>query len=281
MNELKDLVLHPTTKRNLLQFFDSTNHALLVIGPAGSGKKSLLDAVANRLGATRPEQRTYINDDGLSISISQARNIKSILSLRPLEGSVLTVIIENAEKLTTEAQNALLKLLEEPPENIYFLLGTHDKSALLPTVLSRVNVVSLNRVSPDQIIDFFKSQNHEASKIKSSLGLSGGNIGLAQRLLNGEADDYKTVIADAKQILTSSMVDRLQLIDSLIKDKSKLGETLSALERLLYAGFNGAREKRSNVEAWARKLQAVEESLDALTNNVSARLVCVRLMLQL
>ncbi|MEK7472206.1 MAG: AAA family ATPase, partial [Patescibacteria group bacterium] len=250
-------------------------------GPQGSGKKSLLNAVAGKLGAVRPEQRVYVSDDGPSISINQARNIKSILSLRPLEGSVLTVIIPECEKLTTEAQNALLKQLEEPPENIYFLLSTHDKSALLPTVLSRVNVVSLNRVSTKEISDYFEVQGHESSKIRASIGLSGGNIGLAQRILNGEADDYKSVITEAKQILSASMSDRLQLIDGLAKDKLKLRATLDALERILYAGFNSAREKRTNVEIWAKKLQAVEESLEALSNNVTTRLVTLRLMLQL
>jgi len=281
MSNLKDLLLHTITRQNLTLFFESNNHALLLVGPLGSGKKSLLEAVANKLGAVRQEQRLYIEADGPSISINQARNIKSILSLRPLEGSVLTVMIPECEKLTTEAQNALLKQLEEPPENIYFLLSTHDKSALLPTVLSRVNVVSLNRVATSEITNFFEAQKLDSSAIRSSLGLSGGNIGLAQRLLNGEAEDYKSIIAEAKQILSANLCDRLQLIEGLTKDKLKLRETLNALERLLYAGFNSAREKRTNVDTWARKLKAVEESLEALTNNVSARLVCVRLMLQL
>ena len=124
-------------------------------------------------------------------------------------------------------------------------------------------------------------QGHESSKIRTSIGLSGGNVGFAQRILNGEADDYKSVITEAKQILSASMPDRLQLIDGLAKDKLKLRATLDALERLLYAGFNSAREKRTNVEIWAKKLQAVEESLEALSNNVTARLVTLRLMLQL
>ena len=85
MTALADLLLHSTTRQNLLQFFESSNHALLIVGPQGSGKKSLLDAVADKLGAIRPEQRVYVSDDGPSISINQARNIKSILSLRPLK----------------------------------------------------------------------------------------------------------------------------------------------------------------------------------------------------
>ena len=136
-------------------------------------------------------------------------------------------------------------------------------------------------MSTKEISDYFEVQGHESSKIRASIGLSGGNIGLAQRILNGEADDYKSVITEAKQILSASMSDRLQLIDGLAKDKLKLRATLDALERILYAGFNSAREKRTNVEIWAKKLQAVEESLEALSNNVTTRLVTLRLMLQL
>lgn len=275
------LELHPNTRQNLLQFIASDNHALLIVGAKGSGKKTLLEAIAVELGAKRPEQRLVVNDNEQSISINQARSLRTSLSLRPLKDSVLTVIIPSAEKLTTEAQNALLKLLEEPPENTYFLLSTDDKSSLLSTVLSRTNIIRLNKLSLENITNYFISQNFEETKIKTAVALSGGNIGLTRRLLDNEADDFKDIVASTKQILSSNLSEKLLMIESLTKDKIKLKDTLAALERILYAGFSAARVKQANIDIWAKKLRAVEESIKALDNNVSARLVVLRLMLQL
>jgi DNA polymerase-3 subunit delta' len=222
MIDFSSLALHPNTKQNLLQFIASDNHALLVVGPKGSGKKTILEAIAVALGAKRQEQRIVVSDSEPSISINQARSLRTSLGLRPLKDSVLTVMIPSAEKLTIEAQNALLKLLEEPPENTYFLLSTEDKSSLLPTVLSRVNVIRLNKLSSDQITDYFLSHNYEEPKIKVALALSGGYTGLAKRLLDNQAEDFKETISNSKQILSSSLIDRLLLIEGLTKDKLKL-----------------------------------------------------------
>lgn len=281
MINLSSLALHSNTKQNLQQFLSSDNHALLVIGTKGSGKKTLLEAIAHELGATRPEQRIVIDDSEPSISINQARNLRTSLGLRPLKGSVFVVMIPSAEKLTIEAQNALLKLLEEPPENTYFLLSTDNKSSLLPTVISRTNTIRLNKIPVEQITEYFVKQNYDISKIKTVLALSGGNIGLAKRLLEDQAEDFKDDISSSKQILSANLSDRLLMVEGLVKDKTKIKNLLSALERVLYAGFSAAREKRTNIDSWGKKLKAVEESMAALDDNVTARLVLLRLMLQL
>lgn len=281
MINLSSLALHSNTKQNLQQFLSSDNHALLVIGTKGSGKKTLLEAIAHELGATRPEQRIVIDDSEPSISINQARNLRTSLGLQPLKNSVFVVMIPSAEKLTIEAQNALLKLLEEPPENTYFLLSTDNKSSLLPTVISRTNTIRLNKIPVEQITEYFVKQNYDISKIKTVLALSGGNIGLAKRLLEDQAEDFKDDISSSKQILSANLSDRLLMVEGLVKDKTKIKNLLSALERVLYAGFSAAREKRTNIDSWGKKLKAVEESMAALDDNVTARLVLLRLMLQL
>lgn len=281
MNKLKDLVLHPTTKLNLSQFISSDSHALLLIGNRGSGKGAVLSALASELGASRDEDRIYLKSDEASISINQARTLRSLLNLHQAHGKVLSVIIENAEKLTTEAQNALLKQLEEPAENIYFLLSTHDKNSLLPTVISRLTQVKLNRLGTEALMVHFESVGYSGSEISRALSLANNNIGLAQRVLKDEAADYIEGIAKAKLILNSNLVEKLLLIDVLAKDKPNLSNFLSALERILEAGFRVAITKQQNVDSWAKKLHAVEEAVKALGENVSVRVLVLRLMLQL
>ncbi len=85
-----------------------------------------------------------VSPEGLSVKIDQIREIKKEMSLKPRrDGGFRVTIIEGAEKMTTEAQNSLLKLLEEPPDRAVFVLVSQNPSGLLPTVRSRCQVVRL------------------------------------------------------------------------------------------------------------------------------------------
>lgn len=78
-----------------------------------------------------------------SIGVSEIKILKQKLYLKPLRGTTKALVIQNAELLTIPAQNALLKVLEEPPNNTYIILSTERKEALLRTIISRCKIVSL------------------------------------------------------------------------------------------------------------------------------------------
>ena len=77
-------------------------------------------------------------------SIESVRSIKKFLSQKPYQHSSKIIIIQNAQQLQPEAQNALLKMLEEPGENNYFFLTTSRPSQLLPTIMSRCHQIKIN-----------------------------------------------------------------------------------------------------------------------------------------
>ena len=85
-----------------------------------------------------------VPEDKKSIGIDQAREVKTFLQKKPFSHTYKAVIVKNADRLTTEAQNALLKVLEEPPIYANIILLTKTESALLPTVISRCQKVPLN-----------------------------------------------------------------------------------------------------------------------------------------
>ncbi len=139
-------------------------HAYLFCGPEGAGKRSLAQICAQAVhcaaplgqrpcGQCGPCQR-YLHgahpdhiliEEEKSIKVDTVRALTDRLSLRPYEGGRHTVIIQGADKMTPQAQNALLKTLEEPPEDAVLFLVAQSKAALLPTLLSRVRLV---RFSP-------------------------------------------------------------------------------------------------------------------------------------
>lgn len=97
-----------------------------------------------------------------TIGIEEVRNLQKKLFLKPLKSPAKAVVVKNAENLTIAAQNALLKVLEEPPDNTIILLETKNKDLLLPTILSRCKIIELKGESS-------KLQSHELSTFNSQL----------------------------------------------------------------------------------------------------------------
>lgn len=84
-----------------------------------------------------------IEEEGAT-GIATVRNLQKTLFLKPIRGKAKACVIQNAHTLTIEAQNALLKLLEEPPDNTIIILSANDTNAFLPTIISRCSVIQLS-----------------------------------------------------------------------------------------------------------------------------------------
>lgn len=97
-----------------------------------------------------------------TIGIEEVRNLQKKLFLKPLKSPTKAVVVKNAENLTITAQNALLKSLEEPPENTIIILTVSNKDLLLPTILSRCKIIELKGESPNL-------QSHERSTFNVQL----------------------------------------------------------------------------------------------------------------
>ena len=157
-------------------------HAYILSGPVGSGKHT-----AARLcsAASVCEHRTdpnyalpctecpscrkilrdisadviFINSGSrATIGVEQIRNIRQDLYITPNDGERKFYIIEEAEKMTVQAQNALLLSLEEPPSFVTFFLLTTDAAALLETIRSRAPVLSMELFYPDAVMDWLRTQ---------------------------------------------------------------------------------------------------------------------------
>lgn len=129
-----------------------------------------------------------------SIGIEEIKRVQKKIFLKPIKSAQKAVIIEDAHLLTTEAQNALLKVLEEPPAQTIIILGVNTKEALLPTILSRCTIIEL-----------------ESEKAQIS---------------EKEREEFNQFI---EHVFTMSMNERLKKAELLAKDKEK---TLEWLEKL-------------------------------------------------
>lgn len=98
------------------------------------------DAASQKLA---PLGSTAIKQNAQTIGIEEIKNLQKKLFLKPIKSSTKAIVIQDAQLLTTEAQNALLKSLEEPPEHTIIILSSDSKEPLLPTILSRCQIIEI------------------------------------------------------------------------------------------------------------------------------------------
>lgn len=123
-----------------------------------------------------PDIKLVTSLDGKDIKISQIREIIEFVKLKSSSGRV--VIIENAERMNTEASNALLKTLEEPPENTMFILTTTNQNKLLPTIVSRCFKIKFKHLPKQDIYEFLVNKGFPEKEAKEISILSEGSLSL-------------------------------------------------------------------------------------------------------
>lgn len=190
---MSQIVGHDEQKQMLTMALQhhSLPHALVFAGPSGIGKYKLSMALAQNLlceektlracghcGACirvekkQSENLRLISPQGLQIKIDQVRDVLSFLSLAS-DNQKRVIIIDQAHAMNAQASNALLKTLEEPPADVYFILLTTDVRLLMPTIRSRSQIVSfkalsfseLETIKPGLSSWIYKSARGQAEKL--------------------------------------------------------------------------------------------------------------------
>lgn len=137
-------------------------HAFLFVGATRSHRGEVIEQKLAEWGI-QPFDRVIIENELSSLGIANVRALIERLKLKPYQSHYSVAIIRDAEKLTHEAQQALLKTLEEPPPHARLLLETANSAPLLPTIVSRCEIVDLgasNEYSSNDLMNCFKTLEH-------------------------------------------------------------------------------------------------------------------------
>ena len=179
-------------------------HFYLISGPEGSGKHTLahLLSAAILCEGTEPPCMTchacrrvledihpdviWVEDkDKKTVTVDLMRQARADAFIRPNEAAYKIYVIPRAQDMRLEAQNALLKILEEPPEYAVFLLLTDNPNKMLPTIRSRCTALNLNALPEETLRSALHREFPEAAKetLESALERSGGFLGQAKALM--------------------------------------------------------------------------------------------------
>jgi DNA polymerase III subunit delta' len=219
--------------------------AYIFLGPDDLGKSTIALAFARNLMAVSLEEASNFNTDlhiikpekdKKVISIAQIRDLIKILSLSSFLNSYKIGIIKEAQKLTQEAQNALLKTLEEPKDKVIVILLANNEDNLLPTILSRGQKLYFQPVPAETIYNYLiEEHGAKRSLAKDLANLSLGRPLKAVKFLEDPVayDEYNKKAAILLQFLIFNVNKRLEELSRIFSDKTYSPAAVSGAEEII------------------------------------------------
>lgn len=284
------LLIHPETRRQLDDFVANPTHAVLLEGRVGLGKTLMAAEIAARLLNT-PEEKLAVHPYALHIAPEKGViPIEKVRELRVFFSKIVPghtkirriVVVEDVDTMTIPAQNAFLKLLEEPPTDTVLLLTSSRPQALLPTIRSRVQHITVHEVSGDNSKEYFIAMGYTATAIDKAMHLSEGNIAQLQAIVSGEASADDSSLDLVKTSLAMSSFDRLLLVNSSLKERGAAIAYCDMLATVAHGSLLvSAQKDGSNIERWTEILDAANKATENLHKNANVKLVLSELFLSL
>ena len=305
---------------------DSVRHAYLICGPTGIGRRSLALRFAQALNCPNRKdsgdpcgkcktcqqiERMQYTDlaviqaekEGGTLKVEQVRAIRQSLVLKPYQGKYRLALVLRFEEANASSANALLKTLEEAPEHVILILTAGSPEQLLPTIVSRCELLRLRPLKVEEVEACLKDHKADPATAKLLAHVSGGRPGYALRLMQDpKALDFRSKrLEELNDLIKANRVKRFAYAERLTERKreadERFRETLQvwlSFWRDVLLCTSGADTPLVNIdhfeeiEALAKKLSlqearqlvsGTEEAIEKLEKNVNARLLAEVLLL--
>ena len=302
----------------------TTRHAYLFAGPPGLGRRSLALRFAQALNCETPTEAgipcgqcrdcrqiaamqyadltiVQAEAEGGTLKVDQIREARRTLTLKPYQAKYRFALFLRFQEANDNAANALLKTLEEAPSYAVLILTADNPEQLLPTIVSRCEVLRLRPLKVEELMKELESRGIESGRAKLIAHISGGRFGYAQRLLEDDAllEWREERLNDLQTLISASRVEKFAYADKLARDKETMRQavlvwlsywrdvmlrTARAETPLVNVDRNLEIEQlagQMDLSIARRVVSSLEDVLEKMERNVNARLLAEVLLLDL
>lgn len=270
-------------------------HAILLEGDKGTGRHTLMrflsraavcDSENSPCGecrgchlaeiGTHPDITVTAPEDGKkNITVAQIRALRTEAYVKPHMAVRRVFVIDKADTMNEQAQNALLKVLEEPPADIIFILIAESAAALLDTIISRCTVLSLVPPETDEAVGYLrKNTDFSEEQIKEAIGITGNNIGAAIDTLSGGGTAAQAAAKRFAELLISGdEAEMLKITAQFEKNRVLADEFFKELKLSLATEIKKNLRNTITAKALVSFYDTLPEFEDALKTNINLSLL--------
>lgn len=231
------IIGNETIKEMLAKAIEKGNlsHSYLFVGTQGIGKKLLAKEMAKKIlgftGENHPDFLCMEPEDN-SIKIAQIRLLQKKIQEKPILSDKKVYIIDNADTMTPEAQNCLLKILEEPPEFAIIILIGSQENAFLTTIKSRCMILKFRPIEEEKIRQYMKDNYGVEAISQNQFEMFQGSIGKAIRLKDKQ-EEYGKIETMIESLNQKDLMEIVTLAEPLYKAKEEIFEILEYMNIVL------------------------------------------------
>lgn len=255
----------------------NVSHSYLFIGIDGIGKKLIAKEFAKMIMCLEENKYCnkcksciefdsnnnpdfiYIEPDGNNIKIEQIRQMQSKVIEKPIISNKKVYIINDAQNMTVEAQNCLLKTLEEPPEYITIILIASNENNLLSTIKSRCTIIHFDKIEDKELKEYATNIIGINNINENIINIFQGSIGKAIRLKD-KLDIYENIENIISNMNNKDIVDILNCSEILYKSKDEIEEILEYINVILL------NQSKQNIK-YVKCIDIVEDTKKRLKSN--------------
>lgn len=220
-----NLTLHPATRIVVERLSTHLPQSLLLSGESGVGLGAIAKHLAGRdiMALIEPtDTKEHIDHARGTIGVEVIRRLYE--QTRSLNTKQQVVIIDDADRMSHGAQNAFLKLLEEPNEHIHFILTSHHPKQLLPTIRSRVQEVTILPITDEQTSGFIQDLTITDARKQAQLQYVGNGLPAKLTRLTQDNDYFAEearIISEARTLIQGTTFEKLTLINNYASSRDK------------------------------------------------------------
>jgi replication-associated recombination protein RarA len=231
------VVVHPITQKRLDILARDLPQSVLISGERGVGLYTIARMIAGSdfVGELRPQDaKEHTDNENGTIRVEMIRSLYDHTRAKHTTRQV--VIIDDADRMSSGAQAAFLKLLEEPNSQIRFILTSHSPQKLLPTIRSRVQHTNIQSVTEAQTAEFIASLRVNDPTRKAQLCFIAEGLPAEVQRLIGDEEYFRSrakIIGDARTFLQASRYDKMVIIQKYRSDRTEALRLIDSMMQIL------------------------------------------------